>query len=458
MRERCLRFVGVAALCVPAAVAQSNVPSNAVASDDRAIVEWLRERALPVPAAASAVSAWTAIDAVLAGAHVVGLGEATHGQRESFELKRRLTLHLVRDQGFRIVAYEASSTRARACDDYIAGRTSDMQAALHGLGMLIWRNDENAALLDDLRAWNQGSKPEDRVRFVGVDVQDGEAAGARLTELLERARSPLAAEAKGLGTKIEAARDAAYSGGDWRTFTAAAGEVDALLRSVSLAFGEIAAKTSRADAEEVLTRARELARFAEAATSAEGRDHAMAQTLLDELARAGAGTKVVLWAHNAHVTNGPLRYMGTTALGLGGVLAASLGEKYYALGFLFGEGSFAALAQDADRKWTFKSYEVPPCPGSVEATFQRARQGDLIVDLRGAPKDGDVGAWLAQSHPMRWYGGYNIPDDVVAQSIQLDKLQQIEPRVDFDGLVYIAKTSATRVWEPAGTGSAGRGK
>lgn len=35
--------------------------------------------------------------------------------------------------------------------------------------------EENAALLGDLRAWNAKSAPADRVRFIGVDAQDGDA-------------------------------------------------------------------------------------------------------------------------------------------------------------------------------------------------------------------------------------------------------------------------------------------
>lgn len=436
----------------PRAFAQEGAASTFASRRDPG-VKWIQQNFVQAPDAdGDPKSAWPKIDRMIEGARVVGLGEATHGQRESFALKRRLTMHFVRDLGFRVVAYEASSAKARACDDYIAGRTSDMQAALGGFGMSIWMNDENAALLDDLRAWNAAAKPADRVRFFGVDVQDGDAASTRLAELLAPVSSELSARARPLGAKLEAARDAAYSGSDWGAFTAAAGEVDALLRSVSLAFGEIAAKSSRAVADEAVARARELARFAEAATSAEGRDHAMAHTLLDELARSGDDAKVVLWAHDAHVAKGPLRYMGSTALGMGGVLAASLGPKYYAFGFLFGSGSFAALARGADQRWTFQSYEVPETFGTLESSFRSARLGDVIVDMRHAPQTDEQKAWLSQSHPMRWYGGYGIPDDVAAQSAHNDKMQRIEPIVDFDGLVYLGKTSATRMWQAAGSG------
>jgi erythromycin esterase len=404
-------------LAVLLAFSQASIP--APQDSERAVVEWLRASAISLPDEDPVPSA---IDKVLAEARVVGLGEATHGQHESFELKRKLTMHLVRKLGFRIVAYEASGATARACDDYVAGRSADASAALKGLGMMIWMNQENAALLDDLRAWNAAAAPKDRVRFFGVDVQDSVATADRLHALLAAPAPELAARAQPFGERIETLRT-----------------------DVERAQKEITSKSSSAVAEEALSRARDLSRCMSAARMAPGRDQAMAEVLLEELARDGDSSRAVLWAHNGHVTKGPLRYMQVEDPGMGGVLRKTLGDRYYAVGFLFGAGEFGALANDPERGWGFRSYTIGEAPaGSFEAPFAAAKLDTAFLDLRGAPSTGPLARWLDEGHGQRWFGGYGIPSDVEATSRDVATLQATFARVDFDGLVYIARTTASR--------------
>lgn len=403
--------------------------------------DWLRSAAVPLPAEGALPAA---VGTALNGVRVLGLGEATHGQHESFELKRRLTMHLVRERGFRLVAYEASSARALACDEYVSGRSSDLAAAMKGFGMLIWQVEENAALLQDLRAWNAAAAPADRVHFVGVDVQDAEAAAARLHALLLPAEPELAARAQPLGTRMEAARDALYTG-QAAEFDALWAEVEALRADLQQSHAARAQAGSPTAAEEVLQRGLELTRFMSAARTPGGRDRAMAETLLEALERAGPDSRAVIWAHNAHVTAGALRHEGLAEPAMGGVLRTALGQAYYAAGFLFGEGSFNALARDAERGWIFRSTTLSPAPaGSLEAPFFAARLGTSFLDLRAAPRSGALSDWLDAAHGQRWFGGANIPEDADAQTQDSARLLQTVPRQDFDGLIYLPVTSPSR--------------
>ncbi len=422
-------------------LAFAQATTTAPREEEQPVVEWLRTAAVSLPEREPVPAA---IDKVFADVRVVGLGEATHGQHESFELKRKLTMHLVSKHGFRIVAYEASGALARACDDYVAGRSADASAALRGLGMMIWMIQENAALLDELRAWNAAAAPADRVRFVGVDVQDAVATCDRLHALLEGPAPELAARAKPFGSRIEEARTTLYSG-DAVPFDALWAEVEALRADVESAHQDITSKSSNAVAAEALSRARDLSRCMSAARMAPGRDQAMAEVLLEELARDGESARAVLWAHNGHVTKGPLRYMQIEDPGMGGVLRKSLGDRYYAVGFLFGAGEFGALANDPQHGWRFQSYAIPEAPpGSFEAPFVAAKLGTAFVDLRSAPSEGPLARWLDEGHGQRWFGGYNIPKDVEITSRDASTLQATFPRVDFDGVVFLARTTPAR--------------
>src|SRR6266542_1552702 len=56
-----------------------------------------------------------------AEARVVGLGEATHGDRESFQFKHRLIQALVHREGFRVFLFESSPAEMERYDRYVTG-------------------------------------------------------------------------------------------------------------------------------------------------------------------------------------------------------------------------------------------------------------------------------------------------------------------------------------------------
>lgn len=382
-------------------------------------------------------------------ARVVALGEATHGQAESFEAKRTLTMHLVRRLGYRLIAYEASAMTAVACDNYVSGRSDDLTAAVGGLGMLIWQIEENAALLRDLREFNRTQPPSDRVRFIGIDIQDSAAAAKRLVALLRPRDAALADRTEAIHARFDAVLRSLF-GGDRAPFEAICADADALVASIDAMASPAADRAERAEA---VIRARELRRGLDMFASPGGRDAAMAAMLLDAIASAPTSMKTVLWAHNGHVTRAALRYLNSNEPAMGGVLGAALADRYLAIGFAFGAGEFVALdrsepttAANADASatppvWGFRPYRIdPPTEGMLEWPLSRAISEPSLIDLRGAPTSGVVAEWLDSGHGQRWYGGYNVPANARLIAHDLDHLLPTIPRADYDALLYLPTT------------------
>lgn len=420
----CVALTGVLSLCA------------AGDSNDEHIIRALRDAAVPIR---DGQIAFGDFERAFERSTVLALGEATHGQHESFELKRRITMHLIRNHGFRIVAYEASASRAVACDDYINSRTDDLNAAMSGLGMMIWQIEENADLLRDLRAWNATAVASDRVRFFGIDVQDPSAAAKRLSALLADANPILKNRVTELAAQIEPAVQKRFAGdsADFEKLAAAMSQCAADVESW--------ARQSAPPNAELTFHMRELQLAIEMFRTPGGRDKAMAEMLVRSLRRADEKSKVVVWAHNAHVTRGALRYIGTDELGMGGHVAKELGDQYYAIGFAFGGGGFNALAQDAQGKWQFRAYTIPTAPpGSLESAFIAADRGDFLVDLQSLPKSGKVADWLAAPHGQVWFGGYQMPDDVAAATSDASKLMPTILREEFDGVAFLKTTTPSK--------------
>ncbi|MGV3636526.1 MAG: erythromycin esterase family protein [Flavobacteriales bacterium] len=392
------------------------------------MVTWLSERA--VTSATGELEA-SRIAAVLAPFHVIGLGEATHGQHEAFDLKRRVTMALIRTHGVRTVAYEASASMARACDDYIQGRTNDRLVAMNGFGMLIWDIEENAALLDDLRAWNMSASPADRVRFIRFDAQDGGAVADRIKELVSD--SVLVGRVRAIVERVEPAIHQLFQG-DRTAHTALVIDLAELERDLS---------TTKAvkpqDLDELRLRALELRAFVTMYASPGGRDQMMADLLMAQL---GPNERCVAWAHNGHLKRSALDYLGTEELAMGGHLARALNKNYYALGFTFGSGGFQANAPDSTGRWGFKRYaHSAPATGSLEAELASTGLADLFVDLRSAPADSSTQHWLHSGHGHRWWGGYQVPDDCDERTRDASQLMQMTPAKDYDGLVFLLRTT-----------------
>lgn len=404
-----------------------------------AVLKWLRKSGLSLRESGQICSG------VLSKYQVVGLGEATHGQHEAFETKRNLTMQLIREHGYRLVAYEASASSAVGCDDYISGRSDDRSAAIRSLGMLIWQVEENGALLDDLRAWNEKASPEDQVKFIGIDAQDEEAMLERLDVLCGEKNRHLAQDARKLIEQGQSALQKLFTEGNQS-------ELDQVMSHL-IAWEEAVKETEVAKLSETALRMMELRSYLTMYATPGGRDQAMAALLLAQLQNEKTGTGCVIWGHNGHISKGPLRYLGSEELAMGGHLARELAEKYYAVGFAFGEGEFQANAQNQEGVWGFRRYKISPAPkGSLDACLTIANKGDFLIDLRNAPATPAIRKWLTTGHGHRWWGGYNISDDCDERSKQVSQLLKTWPKEEYDAFIFLQKTSAatpvdkTRIW------------
>ncbi len=396
----------------------------------QAVQAWITRTAIPAERLSD-------FDSKILGVSILGLGEATHGQHESFELKRMLTMHLIRNSGFRTVAYEASASRALAADAYVQGDSDDLSAAVKGLGMLIWQVEENAALLRDLREWNAASAtPEDRVHLIGFDVQDPQACAQRISAIAGPEFAQVATSAADLVGGLDKAVGELWSGTP-ASFLAIKEKVEGLAASV--------AHSDLHVPPELALRCKELTLSVAMFQSQGGRDTAMAQLFLEQIQGLGDNARVVAWAHNAHIMRGPLSYLHSAEPTMGEYLAAQLGPRYYALGVLFGLGAFHALDRSPDGTWGFRAYQVPPAPqGSLESDLASALQVQSLLDLRSAPPGEVVAQWLGRETGYRWFGGYNITAESLAAAASADRLTRIIPRATFDGIAFLPVTSESQ--------------
>lgn len=204
-----------------------------------------------------------------------------------------------------------------------------------------------------------------------------------------------------------------------------------IVRHLEASREEYAKKGAKArDIEWVIQNARVVLQCMQMRANEVPRDRSMADNvkwILDN----NPGVKIVLWAHNFHVS--------TASAGgddpMGASLRKMFGSQMVVFGFAFNQGSFRALEQTGG----LRDFTVPPAPaGTLDATFAAAGIPLFALDLRDAPKSGPVATWLSEPHKARGIGSM-YSEDLAAQFFYEIKAPQ-----SFDAMLFVEKTTAAR--------------
>lgn len=189
----------VAVVCSCALGATGNAAGDVVADG----AAWLKTAAVPIATAepGGGIDDLKPLAPMFDGVRVVGLGEATHGTREHFQLKHRLVEYLVREQGFSIFSIEASTPEAYRLNDYVltgrCGTITDPAVLIGGMIFWTWNTEEVLALVQWMRAYNverEAAGSPERVQFTGFDMQTPDYAARIARRFIAARRAPLLAD------------------------------------------------------------------------------------------------------------------------------------------------------------------------------------------------------------------------------------------------------------------------
>jgi erythromycin esterase-like protein len=160
------------------------------------------------------------------------------------------------------------------------------------------------------------------------------------------------------------------------------------------------------------------------------RDQSMAENV-KWIADHNPDAKIVLWAHNGHVSTAD----SPGYKPMGASLREMFGDKMVVFGFAFNQGSFQA----AERNKGLHDFTVSSAPaGSLDATLARTGIPLFALDLRKAPKNSAVATWLSQPHKSRSIGA------LFSNDMENQFLTDLTPTRSFDVLLFVEKTTAAR--------------
>lgn len=196
-----------------------------VSQVDQAALSDLNTVALPIsgssPEGGDAIgnSDLAPLDECLKAARVVGLGEATHGTREFFEMKHRVFKYLVEKHGLRAFAFECDYAESIFFDRYINGGPGEINELMTTrMHFWTWRTVEVRALLEWMRSYNIGKNDAEKTHYIGVDCQFNTYQALLLRQYLRVVSPAFLSQVDPLLTEMESLRDSDYKTMDEAVF------------------------------------------------------------------------------------------------------------------------------------------------------------------------------------------------------------------------------------------------
>jgi erythromycin esterase-like protein len=385
-------------------------------------------------------------------ARFVLIGEPTHGSREVYRDRARITHRLIEERGFDAVAVEADWPDALRVNDYVKrrGADRDADAALAGFAgrfpTWMWRNREVLAFVERLRASRRNAG------FYGLDLYSLYASIDHVLRYLDTIDAQAAAAAR--------ERYACFGHFDEDTsrYALHAGrglgedcEREATAQLVEMRERVVAARAAGRD-DDALFYAEQNARlvknaeeyyrnmFAGSVATWNLRDRHMIDTLgalvqhLDH--QLGRPCKIVLWAHNSHLGDARATEMGGFGeLNVGQLARERYGRDAFLVGYTTYDGTVTA-APAWDRPPEVKRIR-PAIDGSFEALFHAAgvsrftllpdASGRLPSELRHERLERAIGVVYRPDteRASHWFGA-RLADQFDAV-IHLDRTSAVEP-------------------------------
>ena len=383
------------------------------------------------------------LKALFENREIIGMGEATHGTKEFFELKAKTFKFLATECNFKVFTIEASAGGCSYINDYVQSGVGNIDSLMHFFDFWIWRTEEVKELVLWMKNYNQQKIESEKISFYGFDMQNIHSPIKYLNDVLKNdstinfkefqtivkpVLSKTQLQIKGLlNDKKQKFHDTLANVNNGIIRWLAENKFNLKLNHTSLQYERISyciENFSQASGTKQITY--------------KYRDSCMANNVLKIQKIENA--KMFLWAHNGHINltyakDNDVKFLGVP---MSGIIKKTLETKYYSIGFVFNQGSFQALTEASIISKHSKimkdlSSEVQECTVPVyrKNTFTSALSETnldaFFIDLNST------------TNPLFTTSKYTYDCGAMFYNFKFNSLEIIAKK-QFDGLIYIDKT------------------
>lgn len=368
---------------------------------------------------------------------IIGLGEATHGTHEFYQVRTELLQFLIRHCGYRSVIFEGPFDGMLYINDYVLTGSGNIDSLLRRVNYWMYYTPVIRSFFTWLQSYNASQPATGKVQVFGMDIQSIHG----LKEYLDVKNKHLPAPQEiSFRTLMWKAFDHLrvipritphYAAIEQAQLAQILDSLDLWLDSNKALLNEV----YRPEMSGLYALCLKNFRYAIQADSTpyvQFRDSCMAANVTGLVALTGHKTAV--WAHNGHIgrhdstVNYP--YLQRP---LGELLANSFKEQYYPVGFLFSEGSFTALEKrKRDNEFYYpwlKAFALKPDAANRLATvLSPVSDAPFLIDLSSS------------THPL-WTQHQKIYTVGATYMPKGSNTFYLTPAAVFSGLIFIRKTT-----------------
>ena len=392
------------------------------------------------------------LKALFSSKSIIGMGEATHGTREFFELKHGVFQWLVSTCDYRVFGIEATYGGCCYINDFVQSGVGDIEHVMAYLDFLTWQTEEVRALILWMKDYNMQAQHLEKLSFYGFDMQNFYAPVQYLNDFTKQHYATEYAAVQAISFPILGKTEL---------------QIYQLLQNKDNKFEDSLKYTHKRLSEWLVENKGNLEtsqtgnsymilhrcidNFGQAIRSlsvkniSKFRDSCMAYNIL--AIQQFENRKMFVWAHNGHVNLAyPDNNSELMGLLMGGHLKKNIGAAYYAIGFVFNQGEFQAIQGPRSfgnaifkylfaRKKMYQGLKVCSVPIQSKNTFSIALSKTpypaYFVDI--SRSDNPVFSTLLKTYDV---GSIFMHYKRCTSSIDAKK--------QFDGMIYVDQTRSAR--------------
>lgn len=417
-------------------------------SQERKIISWLTDNAheLSTTQLDAPQADLLFLKPMLKDKNIVSMGEATHGTKEFTAIKARFFKFLVQHLDFSVIAVEVDFSKALPVNDYVLGRRNDAENVVKNLGYFHCANGETLALIKWMREYNDQVKEQEKISFYGFDSYSPKDALHGVLEYFLKVDTLVASKVKEIKVLVAEGRyqfDVPYVRINDIEFLDEQIEADSLnyIRNSSYREWWLVKHL-------VTTLKYDLIKHLDNNASG-SRDSLMKRNIDWIMDFEGAGTKIMLWAHNNHAMYGKVTAAsGKEVKWMGLWLKEEYNDELYTIGFDFNKGQFYSNAfyRDFDNgktimKFKLTLFELGDTPKD-RLTWWLSQTGKelLFINFSDAKGNELMEPWFQQKHRIRNIDALfleewkSYPEDCC--------YYPINPSASFDAIIFVKNTHA----------------
>lgn len=365
--------------------------------------------------------------------YIVGVGEATHGNKEFVQIKQEVFQYLVRNYGYRVFALEGDFGGCQVVNEYVVNGKGTAEDAVKQIGFAIYKTQEMVDLVKWIHDYNVSLPAGSKIHFYGFDMQRYDNNKKGLLAYFYKVGSD---KLKPYEKSLSALNDKAMYDLTPEKVLSGQKAIQSIMKEMEQNKKKYVAKSSEAEFSLAFEYANSIQQNTvlrgEAGNYSQVRDEFMAvkvSWILSHENRYGGRDKLMISGHNGHIEKSSA---SSSFKSMGNILAENYKDQYFAIGTEFYESTFNSKDSSTGQRKTF--YLKNDQSNQLATLFKETEWKTGYIDLNTAIGNPELNKIFTSSQRMT-----NIGDEfssMHATSTAFYTLSMV-PVKAYDSIIFV---------------------